>query len=39
MLLYLSVAGFISRKLQHIQELKANKIQTPDGVLTLNDFE
>jgi hypothetical protein len=39
MLMYLSVAGFISRELQHIQELKANKIQTPDGVLTLNDFE
>jgi hypothetical protein len=38
MLMYLSVASFISRSIQHVKDLKAYKIQLPDGVLTENDF-
>lgn len=37
--MYLSVASFISRLIQHVNELKNHKIHTPDGVLTENDFE
>jgi hypothetical protein len=39
MLMYLSVAAFISRSIQHVKELKMQKIQLPDGTLTENDFE
>lgn len=39
MLMYLSVAAFISRTIQHVKDLKNKKIQTPDGTLTENDFE
>jgi hypothetical protein len=39
MLMYLSVAAFISRLIQHVRDLKAYRINTPDGLLTENDFE
>jgi hypothetical protein len=39
MLMYLSVAAFISRSIQHVKDLKAQKIQLPDATLTDNDFE
>jgi hypothetical protein len=39
MLMYLSVAAFISRSIQHVKDLKAHKIQLPDATLTDNDFE
>lgn len=39
MLMYLSVAAFISRSIQHVKDLKVQKIQLPDGLLTENDFE
>jgi len=39
MLMYLSVAAFISRSIQHVKELKTQKIPVPDGTLTENDFE
>ena len=34
MLMYLSVAAFISRLIQHVRDLKAQRIPLPDGVLT-----
>lgn len=37
--MYLSVAAFISRSIQHVKDLKVQKIQLPDGLLTENDFE
>ena len=39
MLMFLSVAAFISRSIQHVKDLKIQKIQLPDGTLTENDFE
>lgn len=39
MLMYLSVAAFISRSIQHVKDLKVQRIQLPDGLLTENDFE
>jgi len=39
MLMYLSVAAFISRSIQHVKDLKVQKVQLPDGTLTENDFE
>lgn len=39
MLMYLSVCSFISRLIQHVKDLKAHTIHTPDGILTENDFE
>ena len=39
MLMYLSVASFISRLIQHVRDLKNRKIVLPDGTLTENDFE
>ncbi len=39
MLMYLSVASFISRLIQHVRDLKNKKIVLPDGTLTENDFE
>ena len=38
MLMYLSVAAFISRSIKHVKDLKAQKIQLPDATLTENDF-
>lgn len=38
MLMYLSVAAFISRSIQHVKDLKNQRIQLPDGLLTENDF-
>lgn len=37
--MYLSVAAFISRSIQHVKDMKVQRIQLPDGLLTENDFE